>query len=86
MGVDASNKQWIKFDLVERKPKTGVWAVVTTYSDERLGLIKWFPRWRRYAFFPHRETVYESECLSRITKFIQDLMAKRDRGMSEFVD
>lgn len=67
---------YIKFALMEQKPKTEVWRVLTREGGA-LGEIKWFPRWRKYAFFPFGDTVYEQICLGEIIKFLNDLMAKR---------
>jgi hypothetical protein len=38
-----------------------------------LGIIKWFGRWRQYAFFPDNGTVYNVECLNDITIHIKEL-------------
>lgn len=38
----------------------------------RLGVIKWFGRWRKYVFEPYAETVYEETCLREISQFIEE--------------
>jgi hypothetical protein len=40
-----------------------------------LGTVKWFGRWRCYAFFPSQQTVYEKTCLREIADFCQDMTA-----------
>jgi hypothetical protein len=48
------------------------WYEVTTIDGEHvvLGVVKWFPRWRKYGFFPNPETVYEEICLGEIREFV----------------
>ena len=36
-----------------------------------LGVIKWFGRWRCYAFFPSPGTVFERRCLRDIATFCE---------------
>lgn len=49
--------------------KTHKWNVKNGETD--LGEIKWFSRWRKYAFFPVASTVYEETCLSEIASFLR---------------
>jgi hypothetical protein len=73
-------KEWIKFvDITpsDGKRKTKIYAVVSTYTDCTLGHVTWFSRWRRYAFAPSPDTVYEQECLKRIIVFMDNLMYLR---------
>ena len=71
--------KWIKFVLIKEGNKTNVWRVVTEERNEVLGEIKWFSRWRKYAFFPAPETVYEDDCLKDIAEFIEQQMIERKR-------
>ena len=56
-----------------RKPKTWVYQVNSRKQGSELGYIKWFPRWRQYAFFPESETTFSLGCLMDVAKFIQSL-------------
>lgn len=79
-GLNDESK-WIRFlvwpsDMLGKK--TLVFLVLT--KDElplTLGKIKWFGRWRQYAFFPEAETVFEKKCLADITNFLKLLMDER---------
>lgn len=51
--------------------KTGRWHVLSTESGDILGHVKWFGRWRRFAFFPEAETVFEQDCMRDIAEFIE---------------
>lgn len=53
------------------KPKTKTWYVMNKYDDIHLGWIGWFAKWRKYAFFPKPETVYEQVCLRDIAEFCE---------------
>jgi hypothetical protein len=50
--------------------KTKVWEVLAVRDRGRLGVVKWFPRWRQYTFFPAAETVYNHDCLHAIAGFV----------------
>ncbi len=69
--------KWIKFVLVEQKPKTSIYNVLTKDDDLFLGQIKWFPKWRCYSFFPGNNTIFEKNCLKDITNFIEKIMSER---------
>ena len=44
---------------------------ITTNMLVPLGEIKWFGRWRKYAFFPDYMCVFEEECLRDISVFLE---------------
>ena len=72
--------KWIKFAEVGNTGRTRIWNVITTYDDGTiLGEIKWFARWRKYAFFPRPDTVYETTCLGGIVRFLNDQMEARSQ-------
>lgn len=63
------------FCLVRKKrnKKTREWVVRKNshYAlAERLGMIKWFGRWRQYVFIPDQNTVWSSGCLTQISEFL----------------
>jgi hypothetical protein len=65
--------KYLEFSLIEKKPKTKVIGVWSKKSANRLGIIKWFGRWRQYAFFPETGTVFNTECLNDIVSHIKGL-------------
>jgi len=69
--------KYIEFKLIEHKPKTNVWEVNSKNHNICLGIIKWFGRWRQYAFFPESETVFNKDCLEDIRNFLINEMNKR---------
>ena len=64
------------------KAKTYHVYVYSKNSEILLGTVKWFGRWRQYAFFPEQETVFNTNCLEDIRKCIaalrSDRLAERD--------
>lgn len=71
--------KWIDFVEIKDTGKTKVFEVQT--KDENwvcLGEIKWYPSWRKYSFFPSSDCVFETQCLSDIIAFINELMQKRN--------
>jgi len=66
--------KYIQMEFIEQKAKTVVFEVQTKSDQTRLGLIKWFGRWRQYVFFPEPETVFSKGCMADINSFIEHLM------------
>lgn len=71
--------KWIRFVLFPSSPdrKTKRW-VVTTIGKAELdepatdsGVVKWTPSWRRYAFYPEPQTLFEGQCLRDIAEFCE---------------
>lgn len=57
--------------------KTRHFEVTSKSSDGVLGIVKWFAPWRRYAFFPSVNCLFDAACLTSITEFLQELMKER---------
>jgi hypothetical protein len=71
-------------DIVGPPPKTNIWQVRNVQSGVDLGLVRWFGRWRQYAFFPDAELVFEKSCLRRIAEFCEHATDRhRRRARSE---
>ena len=69
--------KWLKFEKLNYiNRKTEVWRV-QSIREIQLGYIKWFTRWRCYAFFPLPSTIFNSDCLKDIKEFIDKLMEMR---------
>jgi hypothetical protein len=69
--------KWIDFcELIPdpNKPlaKTKRWGVYPKNSGDKLGMVAWFGRWRKYCFHPWTATVYEQDCLRDIAQFCED--------------
>jgi len=66
--------KYLEFKELESKPKTkviGIWS--KNQFGFRLGIIKWYSRWRQYAFFPENGTLFNTECLNDIQSYIRGL-------------
>jgi hypothetical protein len=66
-------------NLYNKKTKT--WQVWS--GDVFLGLISWKAQWRKYVFFPHADTLYDSICLMDIADFMRD--HRQDRNPNYIV-
>lgn len=75
--------EWLDFTIIDRKPKTVVYAVQSKGSGDHLGIIKWFPAWRHYCFFPTTamETVHSDRCLLAISQFITKLNEEHKKAI-----
>jgi hypothetical protein len=63
---------WIAFNEDEaaaRGRKTLVWTV-TAIGGGTLGVVKFYSQWRKYAFYPNPNTLFEEECLRDIATFV----------------
>lgn len=60
--------------------KTEVWSVVSRRQEAELGQLRWFGRWRQYAFFPGPETVFNPGCLADVAEFCAALTADHRAG------
>jgi hypothetical protein len=74
-----------------KERKTAIYNVWTGGKDHdeegaqvaELGIIKWHPAWRRYAFFPNEDTLYDADCLNEVETFLRELMTARKAETSE---
>jgi hypothetical protein len=48
-------------------------------AGDELGTVQWGPMWRRYAFFPKGQTLFDARCLRDLAAFCDRLMAERRR-------
>ena len=71
--------RWLTFHDVTPHSDTAKTRYVTVVSihGAELGVIKWFGRWRQYAFFPHPQTIFNPECMTDICGEIQRLKDMR---------
>lgn len=72
--------KYLRFEPVEDgklRATTELFAVVSKSGQHLLGEVKWFPRWRRYGFFPEEGSVFDATCLQDITAFIDSKMQAR---------
>jgi len=66
-------KEYIQFELIERKPKTNVYLVRNIVHGSDLGRILWYGGWRQYIFEPGQSTVWSHDCLKKIEEFLLTL-------------
>ncbi len=71
-----SSMSWIRMELRHDTGKTKVWDVLSKETNIPLGQVRWFGRWRKYAFFPNNDTVFEPTCLNELAGFCQEQTAE----------
>lgn len=42
---------------------TKIWNVQTVQGERIIGIVKWWPAWRRYCFFPLPDMLFDANCL-----------------------
>ena len=70
---------FVDMPLIRRK--TRVVEVHSKTSNDVLGIIKWWPAWRQYCFFPEEGTVWSIGCMHQVHNFILDLKQRRSSGL-----
>lgn len=72
-----SRTRWLEFKNVTLEGAKTRTIEVWNLRETLLGHIKWFGRWRQYAFFPAVETVWNRECLRDVQDVINELVDAR---------
>lgn len=75
--------EYVKFEVDKEYSllhKTKKYRIISMNSGETLGIIKWFPNWRKYVFFPESRTIFDNKCLNEITQYLETLMTERNSG------
>lgn len=74
----SSVKDWVTFEncRMSKSGKTKIWDVCGVGVRKKggggiLGHVHWFGRWRKYAFSPVPNTVFEKDCLRLIADFCE---------------
>ena len=63
--------KWLCLSEQKTPGKTKKWEVFSANGGQALGVIKWWGAWRKYAFFPNTDTLFESDCLRAIADFTE---------------
>jgi len=65
--------KWVYARECQQPPerKTKRWTIVATDGEVELGEVKWFGKWRCYAYFPLNDTLYEKTCLRDLANFCE---------------
>ena len=71
--------KYIKFVQIPQKTKTSIWNCNNKSGNYALGIVKWYPAWRQYCFFPCGNMVFNKGCLEDINYFITQLMDERKK-------
>ena len=75
--------KWLRFYIVDRKPKTIVMHVRNT-SSQYLGEIRWYAPWHQYCFnvstVGTQVLTFNHQCLTDIAAVLSELNAKQKEG------
>lgn len=78
MGEIVAETEYLRFvDATPAGRKTTVLWIYSRQWGDALGEIRWFGRWRQYAFFPEKGTAWNPACLDDVNERIRALMAAR---------
>ncbi len=69
----SEESKWLLFEEMTnctgRKTKT--WLVTSKVGGDILGEVRWFGRWRQYAFYPRPNTIFAGSCFTDLAAFCQ---------------
>ena len=71
--------KYINFKQLRPKKiiKTTVWSCRNNTGGYELGIVKWYPQWRQYSFYPADGMVFNQTCMEDIIHFINQLREQR---------
>lgn len=73
--------KFIHFELAKQQnPNSWIYNCYSN-EDEYLGQVKYYARWRQYAYYPTVGTVYEKTCLTDIAEFCRALSVRQRAGI-----
>ena len=63
--------KWLRFEEMPPLPgrKTKCWLVTARQGGDILGEVRWFGRWRQYAFYPRPNTIFAGSCFTDLAEF-----------------
>lgn len=68
---------------VETQGKTKRYLIENADHDIPIGIVKWYPSWRQYCFFPYQDVILSAGCLEDIRKFLLDMNADHAEEMKK---
>lgn len=69
--------KYIRFVEVPTVGKTKRFECQNIHHGDVLGIIKYYPSWRAYCYFPVVQAVYSTGCMNDIVNFIEQLETER---------
>lgn len=64
--------RWLRFEKYpENERKTSLWMVRALEGGACLGFVRWYGRWRCYAFAATSGAIFERDCLRTIATFCE---------------
>lgn len=70
--------EFLNFKEIPFDGKTKRFEIVSaTDSNVKLGQVRWYSPWRRYAFYTEKDCFFDTKCLGEIVSFIDVLMSER---------
>jgi hypothetical protein len=55
----------------EEGRKTDKWAVLAIKGSYLLGYVSFHPAWRKYVFWPEKNTLFDPACLRELADFVE---------------
>jgi len=65
--------QFIHFEKIEDGGQKSSYSCHSNKTNDELGRVSWYPRWRQYVFWSGDDTLFSVGCLSDIAEFIKQV-------------
>jgi len=75
--------KYIHFERIDQNPKTAVYECINNTWNICLGVVRFYPRWRQYCFFPAGDCVMNLGCMTDIIHFIGQIEEGRKTKQKE---
>ena len=64
---------YMDFVLQEQDPgrKTEKWKALSVQGSCELGIVSFHPAWRKYVFWPEKNTIFDPACLRELADFVE---------------
>jgi hypothetical protein len=73
-GIEQKEYKYLAFvEIQNHKGRSRIFECRNKRYQDVLGLIKWYPSWRQYCYFPTVQAVYSAGCLDDIANFIRSV-------------
>lgn len=70
---------YLQFNDVPFKGKTRKISVSNSQNGVLIGMIKFYPQWRKYVFYPETHTLLDMNCLTEISDVLTHLIQDRKK-------
>lgn len=74
--------KYLVFDkYIKQGRKTPIYEIKNKTTLDSLGVIYFYPAWRKYVFESNPQIIYDASCLTDIINFLQEIQTEWKEGL-----